>query len=111
MSEYLLLPEAEADLHEIVEYIGREGGRGPAARIHSELLRAARELAAYPGTGRSRVDLTARAVRVRLVYPYLIVYRPGTDPLEIVGFLHGARDPSKLRDRIGEPVAQYSVFC
>jgi hypothetical protein len=46
---------------------------------------------------------------MRPVCSYLIVYRPGTDPLEIVGFLHGARDPSKPRDRIGEPVAEYSV--
>jgi len=109
VNEYWLLPEAESDLDEIIDHIGTESGRERAAHVYDELLHAVRNLAAYPQTGHARTDLTAKAVRVWTVYRYLIVYRPGTHPLEIVGFLHGSRDPSKLRDRIGETVAQYLV--
>ena len=109
MSEFWLLPEAESDLDTIVDRIGTESGCERAAHVHAELLRAVRNLAAYPRMGHARADLTAKAVRVWTVYSYLIVYRPGTDPLEIVGFLHGSRHPSELRDRIGEPVVEYSL--
>jgi antitoxin ParD1/3/4/toxin ParE1/3/4 len=51
-----------------------------------------RRLAEAPGLGHLRDDLTDEPLRFWAVYSYLIVYRPETDPLEIVRVLHGARD-------------------
>ena len=42
--------------------------------------------------GHSRRDLTDAPVRFFAVYSYLIVYRPETTPLQIVGILHGGRN-------------------
>lgn len=110
MSRFCLLREAESDLDRILDWIERDSGRERADRMHARRMRAVRDLADYPRTGHLREDLTVKDVRVRSLDSYLIVYRPGTDPLEIVAFVHGARDPSELRDRIGEPVAVYADF-
>jgi len=77
VNEYSLLPEAESDLEEIVDHIGRESGRERAAQVYAELLRGVRNLAAYRRIGHARPDLTAKAVRVWPVYSYLIVFHPG----------------------------------
>lgn len=39
-----------------------------------------------------RPDLTPEDVRFWSVFKYLVIYRPGTKPLEIVRVLHGNRD-------------------
>jgi antitoxin ParD1/3/4/toxin ParE1/3/4 len=51
-----------------------------------------RRLAQMPGLGHLREELSDEPVRFFPVYSYLIIYRPETDPLEIVRVLHGARD-------------------
>jgi antitoxin ParD1/3/4/toxin ParE1/3/4 len=51
-----------------------------------------RRLAQTPGMGHLREDLADEPLRFWPVYSYLIIYRPETDPLEIVRVLHGARD-------------------
>ena len=53
-------------------------------------------LAANPGGGHWRRDLTDESVRFYSVYSYLIVYRPQTKPLEVVAILHGGRDLEEL---------------
>jgi plasmid stabilization system protein ParE len=46
--------------------------------------------------GHRREDLTARAdVLFWPVYSYLIIYRPGRRPIEILRVLHGKRDVAK----------------
>jgi plasmid stabilization system protein ParE len=58
-------------------------------------------LARNPGGGHWRTELTDEPVRFFAVYSYLIVYRPETQPLEIVAILHGYRDVTQiLRDRL-----------
>lgn len=47
-----------------------------------------------PGIGHRREDLTEEELRFWPVFDYLIVYRPGSSPLEIVRVLHGRRDVS-----------------
>jgi plasmid stabilization system protein ParE len=58
-------------------------------------------LARNPGAGHWRKDLTDEAVKFFPAYSYLIVYRPGTKPLQIVSILHGRRDAERiLKDRL-----------
>ena len=58
-------------------------------------------LAATPGAGHYRKDLTNEDVKFFSVYSYLIVYRPETKPLQIASILHGRRDVEEiLRGRL-----------
>jgi len=56
-------------------------------------------LAEMPGKGHVREDLTDDEVLFWPVYRYLVVYRPGTAPLEVVRVLHGARDVERILDK------------
>ena len=50
--------------------------------------------------GHTRRNLTKEVLKVFPVYSYLIVYRPETDPLQVVSILHASRDLEQiLRDR------------
>jgi plasmid stabilization system protein ParE len=63
-----------------------------ALAVTTELRIAFRFLAATPGAGHRREDLTAEPVRFWPVFAYLIVYDASAQPLGIVRILHGYRD-------------------
>lgn len=65
---------------------------GAAMRLLDAFERAFRELAANPGLGHRRSDLTRRDLRFWSVYAYLIVYDPNADPIRVARVLHGRRD-------------------
>jgi len=50
------------------------------------------KLGEFPMLGRVREDLSDEVMRVFVVHRFLIVYRPETQPVQIVRVLHGARD-------------------
>ena len=58
-----------------------------------------RQLARVPGMGPRRLDLSEEPLRFWSVYSYLIIYREGTESLEIVRVLHGARDVRTILDK------------
>ena len=58
-----------------------------------------RRLAAYPRMGHVREDLADRTLRFWPVYSYLVVYRPDSQPLQIIRVLHGARDVPRILER------------
>lgn len=91
------------DLRQIVAYVRREHGPERAIRLRAEVIRAAANLARHPYSGHERPDLTVKAVRFWPVFSYLLIYEPGSLPLTVLHLVHGSRDPSDLRDRIGEP--------
>ena len=84
-------PRAEQDLAAIWEHLATHAGEELADRIQSELLARCESLAAMPGQGTPRPELSLRPVRFVPVYSWLIVYRSST-PLEIVAVIHGRRD-------------------
>lgn len=88
---YRLLPKAQIDLTEIIEYIA---ARSPdnAIKVFDDLHDAMRALAGMPGMGHTREDLTDRPVRFWTVHSYVIIYRPERVPLEVLRIIHGARD-------------------
>jgi toxin ParE1/3/4 len=98
---YVLAPEAALDLVQIWRYIKKQSSVEIADRVESVIRDKIVFLAANPGAGHWRKNLTDEAVKFFPVYSYLIVYRPETTPLQIVSILHGRRDVEQLlRDRL-----------
>ena len=94
MTGYVITNQAENDLDEIAAFVGT---RNPATaeallqRVYSlfELL------VQHPKAGRERNDL-APSLRELVEGRYLIFYFEGTDVIEIIRVLHGARDIASL---------------
>ena len=95
MSDFVLTPAAQGDLLKILEYLE---GENPDAilKVVDAVDEAMQLLADHPGIGHIRPDLTAQDVRFWTVFRYLVIYRPDTNPLEIVRVLHGSRDLRRL---------------
>jgi plasmid stabilization system protein ParE len=97
MTHYQLTSKAEDDLFAIWSFIARDNIEA-ADRVEVAILDACGFLAAAPLRGHLRTDLTSLPVRwwTVLRYPnYVIVYDPGTKPLQILRILHGARNVSR----------------
>ena len=94
-ARYELTPEAVNDLRDIWHYIAIEY-QNPAAAdaLWVDIEEACGQLARKPSLGHRRKDLTPDPdVLFYCVRDfYLVVYRRGTDPLQIARVLHGARD-------------------
>lgn len=95
-SRYILAPEAAQDLSKIWLYIRDNASEAVADRVESVIRERITFLAASPGAGHLRRDLTSYSVRFFSVYSYLIIYRPETKPLQVVSILHGHRDVRKI---------------
>jgi plasmid stabilization system protein ParE len=95
VSEFVLTQAAKGDLLKILEYLE---GDNPAAvlKVVDALDDAMQLLADNPGIGHLRPDLTPEDVRFWSVFRYLVIYRPDTQPLEIVRVLHGKRNVRRL---------------
>ncbi len=96
---YVLAPEAALDLVQIWRYLKAQSSVEIAERVESVIRDKIIFLAANPGAGHWRKDLTDEVVKFFPVYSYLIVYRPETAPLQIVSILHGRRDIEQLLRR------------
>lgn len=100
-ARYVFAPQAALDLTEIWHYIKEQTSITIADRIESGIREKIAFLAATPGGGHYRKDLTNEDVKFFSVYSYLIVYRPDTKPLQIASILHGRRDVEQiLRGRL-----------
>ena len=102
MTPFVLTRLARQDLEEIWDYLA---GESPSAaeRVLGRIEEAIMKLAKTPGLGHLREDLADRRHRFFLVYSYLIVYRPDTQPLEIVRVLHASPD---VRALLGLPESE-----
>jgi plasmid stabilization system protein ParE len=97
----LLAPEAALDLVQIWRFIKNNASLEMADRVESAIRDKIGYLAGRPGGGHWRRDLTDAPVKFFPIYSYLIVYRPETNPLQVVAVLHGRRDVGELlRDRL-----------
>ncbi len=98
MKPYVLSAEATQDLQEIRAYYVKKAGAGArVARYVSREITAAFEfLAANPGAGHARPDLTSEPMKFWQVFSYLIVYDPAMRPLGIARVLHSSRDLKSL---------------
>ena len=99
MTAYILAPEALQDLQDIWDYIAAEN-LDAADRVIDTLFAAFEQLAALPGLGHRREDLTNRPLRFWTVEAYLVIYRAEQTPIEIVAVTRGGWDiPRLLRHR------------
>jgi antitoxin ParD1/3/4 len=100
MSSYEFTPQAVDDLFEIWSYIASDDLEA-ANQVEKAIYDACTLLVTNPLAGRLREDLTALPLRFWLVQPYRnywIVYKPGTNPLQIIRIIHAARElPPLLR--------------
>lgn len=75
--------------------------------MESEIITTCHRLARHPLIGHKRSDITPLPVRFWTLpkYPnYAIVYRPETEPLQVVAILHGKRDLEEiLEHRLPQP--------
>jgi len=95
VTRYLLTRSAQRDIEAIWEYIA-EDRIDAADRVLDALETAMRRLAKTPGIGHWREELADKRHRFFAVHSYLIVYRCGTEPLQILRVLHAARDVQVL---------------
>ena len=65
-----------------------------------EFVEAFRFLAQTSGAGHKREDLAeVRRILFRPMRDYPILYKPGTNPLQIISILRGSQDVPKLSGR------------
>lgn len=83
--------QAEQDVDQVWECIA-DDNVDAADRVLDRLTEAFQQLADNPGIGHYREELGGTLCRFWLVYSYLIVYLPKSDPLQIVRVVHAARD-------------------
>lgn len=99
MKDYQLSPDALQDLKDVWDFIYSDSPDA-ADKVEDAIFTACEGLAAMKHKGHTREDLTSSAVRFWPVYSYLVIYRPETTPLQIVGVVHASRDvPEVLRER------------
>ena len=97
---YILAPEAQQDLQEIRDYYLEKAGARVARQALGEITHALRFLAATPGAGHRREDLTDEPVKFWPVFAYLTVYDPDMRPIGIARVLHASQDlETKFRHR------------
>jgi plasmid stabilization system protein ParE len=99
MSGYVLSEDADLDLDEIWDYIAADSIDAADLWI-GKLFDAFEALAQTPGMGHRREDLTDLPVHFWPVGNYLVIYRAGRSPIEIIAVTQGSRDiPAFLRRR------------
>jgi toxin ParE1/3/4 len=88
--------EALADLEEIARFIARHDSAAAnrvVARIHRTIYRT---LSILPLSGRLNSANNTREYAVPGL-PYLVIYLPAGDVLDIIAIFHTARDPATKR--------------
>lgn len=95
MKGFQLSLEAARDIRDIWAYLA-EDSIPAARRVRLQIFEACQRLAANPGIGHSRQDLTEKPVLFWPVGSYLIIYNPTRQPIEIVRVVHAARDVPSL---------------
>lgn len=97
MSQYVLMPAAQEDLVAIRDYYLEQAGYRVARQMLVEFVETLRFLARTPGAGHVREDLAEdRPILFWPMRDYLILYKPNTDPLEILSIFRGSRDVPAL---------------
>lgn len=89
---YLLSEPAAHDLDLINSYLVEQAGVAVARHVLREIRSAVQFLAANPGVGHLRDDVTDQPVKFWPVFSYLVIYNPSSRPLEILRVLHASRD-------------------
>ena len=82
---------ANRGLNQVIEYIA-EDSPAAAVRFLEIVLDTAQSLSVLAERGRIVPEMQRQDIREVFVYSYRILYRVTQSEIQIVGFLHGARD-------------------
>ncbi len=82
---------AREDLFQAAEYIARDS-RHYANALLDAAIDAARSLAVFPERGRRNPEIGDESVREIFVQSYRLIYEIQTDAIDVLAFVHGARD-------------------
>lgn len=96
MDSFQLADDAILDIDGIWLYLLEKEGVETADRVVTELFKGFDKLADIPNSGHTRADLTSRKVLFYRVFSYLVIYEPGSNPLQILGVLHGKRNVARI---------------
>ncbi len=98
MHQYELSEEALTALEGIVVHTIREFGRKQAVRVAEGVFKAAERLAAMPGTGHRREDITKDLVLFWTIREFgiTLIYDPESRPLLIAHIVGPGQDASEL---------------
>jgi plasmid stabilization system protein ParE len=88
--------EARRTLQEILEFIHRDSPEG-AIQVLDQALAAAASLATLAERGRAVPELADPSVREIFVYRYRLMYRVSEESVQVLAFIHGARDFERWR--------------
>jgi toxin ParE1/3/4 len=94
MSRLLISPKAATDLEEIADYIALDSPRA-AAGLVERFEHVVKLLSEHPGIGTKREDI-AKDFRGFALGNYLVLYREIGNGIEIIRFIHGARQLKDL---------------
>lgn len=101
MDPFQLTEDAVLDVDGIWLYLLEKQGLETADRIVTEFFKGFYKLAEAPNSGHRRTDLTGRPILFYRIFSYLVIYTPGSKPLQILGVLHGKRNIARiLRKRL-----------
>lgn len=89
-------PEARRTLEEVIEFINRESSQG-ARSVLDQALNAAASLETLSDRGRVVPERSDPSIREIFVYRYRLMYRVLEDSVQILAFIHGARDVERWR--------------
>ena len=96
MDSFQLGDDAILDIDGIWLYLLEKEGVETADRVVTELFKGFYKLADIPNGGHTRADFTSRKVLFYRVFSYLVIYEPGSNPLQILGVLHGKRNVARI---------------
>ena len=101
MAACRFIPDAIADIDDIWRFVASDN-RAAADRGEEAILGSCEALARNPFQGHVRADLTKLPVRFWTLpsHPnYMVVYRPETNPLQVLRVLHGKRNVRRILNR------------
>ena len=90
------------DLEEVADYIAQDS-RYYAASFVQEVRVAARSLSTLAERGRVVPEFSDPAIHELLIKRYRLIYRCSEKRVEIVAFIHGARDLRRFRQKTRRP--------
>lgn len=88
--------QARHSLEEILDFIQQDSREG-ARQVLEQALAAASSLSTLSERGRVVPELAEPSIREVFVYRYRLMYRVTEASVEILAFIHGARDFERLR--------------
>lgn len=96
MDPFQLSEDAILDVDAIWLFLLNRESLETADRVVTELFKSFYRLAELPNSEHRRPDLTSRDVLFSKTFSYLIIYQPDSQPLRILGVLHGKRNVARL---------------